>query len=218
MLQILRCKSYGNGEALEEFSLSRGIRQGDPISPYLFVLSIERLFQAIVKNVENGLWNPIQITRGGPKISHLVFADDLIFFAEENTDQAQMIQNTLHKFCLSSWQKVSHDKTRVYFSKNVPRLLRKDICDTMGFNSTEDLGKYLGVPIFHKRVGLNTFNYVLEKVKQRLSTWKSKTLSFAGRVTLARSVVQAMPTYIMQTTVLHRGTCDEIDKLCRNFI
>lgn len=88
----------------------------------------------------------------------------------------------------------------------------------MGFNHTEDLGKYLGVPIFHKRVGLNTFNYVIEKVKQRLSTWKSKTLSFAGRVTLAKSVVQANPTYVMQSSVLPRGTCDEVDKLCRQFI
>lgn len=57
----------------------------------------------------------------------------------------------------------------MFFSKNVPRLLKKDICDAMGFSSTDDLGKYLGVPIFHKRVGLNTFNFVLDKVKQRLS-------------------------------------------------
>lgn len=188
-------------------------------SPLIFfVLCIERLFQTIEKNVDDGSWNPIQISRGGPRISHLAFADDLIFFAEANVDQAQLIQQNLHHFCQSSGQKVSQDKTRVYFSKNVPRLLKKEISDTMGFNSTEDLGKYLGVPIFHKRAGLNTFNYIIDKVKQRLSTWKSRTLSFAGRVTLAKSVVQVMPTYIMQTTVLPRGTCDEIDKLCRNFI
>lgn len=73
-----------NGEALEEFSPSRGIRQGDPISPYLVVLCIERLFHAIEKEVGEGNWKPIQITRGDPKISHLAFADDLILFAEAN--------------------------------------------------------------------------------------------------------------------------------------
>lgn len=91
---------------------------------------------------------------------------------------------------------VSQEKTLVYFSKNVSRLLKKDICDVMGFQYTKDLGKYMGVPILHKRVGFNPFNYVVDKIKQRFSTSKSRTLLFVGRVTLAKSVVQAMPTYM----------------------
>lgn len=55
-------------------------------------------------------------------------------------------------------------------------------------------------------------------MKQRLSAWKARTLSFAGRVTLAKSVIQAMPTYVMQASVLPRGTYDEIDKICRSFV
>lgn len=141
-----------------------------------------------------------------------------MFFAEANVEQAQIIQQTLHNFCLSSGQKVSSEKTRVFFSKNVSRSLKQNICETMGFSATEDLGKYLGIPIIHKKVCLNTFNYVIEKVKQRLSSWKAKTLSFASRVTLAKSVIQAMPTYVMQASVLPRGTCDDIDKICRSFI
>lgn len=144
-------------EWVEEFSPSRGIRRGDPISPYLFVLCIERIFQATEKQIGEGNWIPIQITRGA-KISHLAFADELLFFAEANLEQAQIIQSTLHNFCLSSGQKVSQEKTRVYFSKNVSRFLKRDIYNVMAFQTTEDLGKYLGVPIFHKRVGLNTFN------------------------------------------------------------
>lgn len=76
----------------------------------------------------------------------------------------------------------------------------------------------MGVAILHKKVGLNTFNFVMDKVKQRFSTSKSRTLSFVGRVTLAKSMVQAMPTYVMQSSVLPKGTCDEIEKLCRDFI
>lgn len=133
-------------------------------------------------------------------------------------EQAHTIHHTLHNFCLCTGQKVSQEKTRDFFPKNVPRLLKKDICDVLGYNSTNDRCKYLGVPIFHKSVGLNTFNFVLDKVKQRLSNSKSRTLSFVGRVTLAKSVVQAMPTYVMQSSVIPRGTCVEIDKLCRNFI
>lgn len=107
-----------------------------------------------VKEVELNSWKPIQLSRGGPKISHLAFADDLLFFAEASIDQAQIIQQTLHNFCLSSGQKVSNEKTRVFFSKNVSRSQKQNICETMGFSATEDLGKYLGIPIFHKKVDL----------------------------------------------------------------
>lgn len=67
-------------------SPSRGIRQGDFISPYLFVLCIERLFHLINYEVEQGLWKPIQLSRSGPKISHLSFAYDLLLFAEASLD------------------------------------------------------------------------------------------------------------------------------------
>lgn len=192
------------------FILLGGLDRETPSPP--ICLCIERLFQSIEKEVESDNWKPVQIS-WGPKISHLAFADDLIFFSEATMEQAQIIQHTLHQFCQSSGQKVKNDKTRVFFSKNVTRLLTKDICEVMGFQQTNDLGKYMGVPIFHKRVGLNTFNYVIDKVKQRLSTWKSRTLSIVGRVTLAISVVQAMPIYVMQSSIIPRGTCDEIDKL-----
>lgn len=65
-----RMRMMWNGEALEEFTPSRGIRQGDPISPYLFVLCIERLFQMISLAVEEEQWRPIQLSRGGPKFAY----------------------------------------------------------------------------------------------------------------------------------------------------
>lgn len=163
-------KVLWNGKALESFKPSRGIRQRDPISPYLFVLCIERLFHAIEAAVGTNNWKPIQLTRGGPPISHLAFADNLILFAEASIEQATTIQNILNDFCLSSGQKVSQEKTRVFFTKNVSKFLKDDICAELGFQRTEDLGKYLGVPIFHKKVGINTFKFVLDKVNQRPSS------------------------------------------------
>ena len=125
-----------NGEALEEFSPTRGIRQGDPISPYLFVLCIERLFQLINIAVNEKEWIPIQIARNAPKISHLAFADDLILFAEANMEQASLINRVLQAFCESSGQKVSNDKTRVYFSRNVNWEIKEEIASHLGFQLT----------------------------------------------------------------------------------
>lgn len=130
-------------------------------------------FSTIDIAVENKRWKPFPTSIRGPKVSHLAFADDLILFAEATMEQASLIKETLKLFCESSGQRVSQDKTRVFFSKNVHWDQRGDISNELGFQSTDDLGKYLGVPIFHKKVSRHTFNFVIDKVNQRLSTWKA---------------------------------------------
>lgn len=137
-----KMKLLWNGEVLEEFKPERGTRQRDPLSPYLFVLFIERLFQMIEVVVSGKRWQPIQVARRGPKVSHLAFTDDLILFAEANIEQAKLIKTILSLFCDSSGQKVSLDKTRVFFSKNVGWEVKNDICNELGFHMTDDLGKY----------------------------------------------------------------------------
>lgn len=213
-----RMKLLWNGEALEEFGPSRGIRQGDPISPYLFVLCLERLFHLVEGAVSNRSWIPIRLSRRGPKISHLAFADDLLLFEGASMDQAETIKDILDSFCASFCQRVSLEKTRVFYSRNVHWDRMRDINNVLGFSSTEDLGKYLGVPILHKKVTRSTFNYVLEKVKSRLSRWKARTLSLAELVTLTKSVLQVLPTYTMQSAWLPKSICDDIDTQCRSFI
>lgn len=83
---------------------------------------------------------------------------------------------------------------------------------------TDDLGKYLGVPILHKRVNQRSFHYILDKVDQRLSNWKAKTLSFVGRINLTQSVLQALSFYVMQSVYLPRHICDQmirsVEELC----
>jgi len=91
-----------NGEKTESFKPARGLRQGDPLSPYLFVLCMERLCQLIDFEVGNKNWKPINLSRGGPKISHVCFADDLILFAEASVVQIRVIRRVLERFCLSS--------------------------------------------------------------------------------------------------------------------
>lgn len=93
-----------NGELSNSFSGSRGIRQGDPLSPYLFVLCMEKLSHSIQTAVEMGHWKPIQASHSGPHISHLFFADDLILFSEASSTQATVMKGVMNLFCSLSGQ------------------------------------------------------------------------------------------------------------------
>lgn len=92
------------------------------------------------------------------------------------------------------------------------------ISERMGFSWTDDLRKYLGVPILHKRATSQTFKFIIDKVNDRLSSWKARSLSLAGRATLAKSVIQSIPTYVMQSTFLPKNVCEKVDRKCRGFI
>lgn len=147
-----------------------------------------------------------------------MFADDLVLFSDASMEQAHVVNMCLDLFCQSSGQKVSNAKTRIFFSRNVHWNVRTQISDALGFQRTDDLGKYLGVPLIHKKVTRHTFIYVIDKATQRMSTWKARNLSMAGRVTLTRSVLQALPNYVMQTAWLPTHVCKDIDRMCCSFI
>lgn len=129
-----------NVEQTEAFLPSRGIRQGDPLSPYLFVLCMERLNQVIEEAVLGGKWKPIHASIGGPLLSNLFFADDIILFAEASIEQATIIRDFLGRFCSASGQRVSLQKSQVYFSQNIPSETQVAISDSLGMDSTDDLG------------------------------------------------------------------------------
>ena len=207
-----------NGEKTEPFKPSRGLRQGDPLSPYLFVLCMERLCHLIDEAVEEKRWKPINLSRGGPQLSHICFADDLILFAEASLTQIRVIREVLEKFCKASGQKVSLPKSKFFFSSNVTRERGERISRESGIASTRDLGKYLGMPILQKRINKDTFGEVLEKVASRLSGWKKQTLSLAGRVTMTKAVLSSIPVHSMSTIILPVSTLEKLDSLSRSFV
>lgn len=96
-----------NGEPTSSFKPSRGIRQGDPLSAYLFVICMERMFQTIEEAIVLNHWKPIRASRDGPLLSNLFFADDVVLFAEATQDQAYVIRDCLDRICGASGQRFS---------------------------------------------------------------------------------------------------------------
>ena len=120
-----------NGDLSEIFESGRGVRQGDPLSPYLFVICMEKLAHLIKERVDNRGWRPIKLCRDGPELSHLFFADDIILFSEASLEQAHELRSCLDQFCASSGLKVNDRKTRVFFSNNVHHNRRREISECL---------------------------------------------------------------------------------------
>ena len=133
-----------NGETLDPIFPSRGIRQGDPISPYLYILCMDYLGQLIEEKGSGNLWHPVKASQSGPTFSHLFFADDLILFAKADGVNSVAIRDVLDTFYSISSEMVSEAKSKVYFYPNVDKDTRESLCDILGFASTPFLGKYLG--------------------------------------------------------------------------
>ncbi|GAU51253.1 hypothetical protein TSUD_412460, partial [Trifolium subterraneum] len=104
------------------------------------------------------------------------------------------------------------------YSRNVPHEVRHRLNTVSSFVETSSLGKYLGVPALDKAPKRGDFNYLIEKIKSRLSGWKAKQLSLAGRITLSKSVIQAIPVYPMMSTSIPKSCLHEIEKIQRTFI
>ncbi|KAK3193440.1 hypothetical protein Dsin_024750 [Dipteronia sinensis] len=120
---------------------------------------MEKLSHIITQKLLEGVWKPVKVSRGGPDISHLFFADDLIRFGQASLRQAEVMRE-----CLDSFSDLSGQE------------------------------------------------------QQRLATWKSATLSLAGRITLIKSVASAIPVYAMQSVKLPIEVCNKLDKLNREFL
>lgn len=108
-----------------------------------------------------------------------------------------MVCKCLDQFCLYSRQKVNVEKSKIFFSDNVSAQLAQAISNWSGFTKTNNLGKYMGVPLLHNKVSILIYSYVLEKIQERLFGWKVDRLSMAGRVTFCKAVLSALPIYTM---------------------
>ncbi|XP_058724620.1 uncharacterized protein LOC131596076 [Vicia villosa] len=206
-----------NGQPSVTFSPERGLRQGDPLSPYLFILCFD-VFSGLIKHeaAANKI-HGISVARKAPVITHLFFADDCLLFARENSNEAGSILNLLQQFQESSGQMVSLEKSELSFSRNV-RVEEKDaLCLRMGVRNVMHHSKYLGLPVVFGKSKKEVFALVIERVWKKLKGWKEQFLSRAGKEILIKAVAQAIPSYIMSCYRLPETTCKELEAMLASF-
>ncbi|KAK9286217.1 hypothetical protein L1049_014602 [Liquidambar formosana] len=206
-----------NGGPIGLFSPQRGLRQGDSLSPFLFILCSEVLSRLLFREEENGEIHGIKICRGSPAVSHVLFADDLILFCRAKSSKADAMWTCLNIFESWSGQTVNLDKSSVHFSKNIRGRTAVALCSSLNLQKASSSAKYLGLPLFLVAAKTASFSDIVEKVQGHISGWKAKILSLARRSTLIRSVAIALPNYTMSTFILPKFVCRTLDARCRDF-
>ncbi|KAK8560238.1 hypothetical protein V6N12_013038 [Hibiscus sabdariffa] len=164
--------------------------------------SQERLGHRIRELVSSGIWKAFSLTRNETPLSHLFFSNDLILYARVDLSQARLIAATLEEFSSYYGHWVSARKSQIYFSPNTNPETCAFISSFLGFQHVSNLGKYLRMPVQHSRTKCSDYDFIIDMMRARLNGWASQALSMAGHLTLAKSVLVAIPIYFMQTTRL----------------
>lgn len=206
-----------NGKFSDFFKPTRGIRQGDPISPYLFLLCGEG-FSSMLKYK-----GPLYLSRGArvgihaPWVSHLLFADDCIVFSHASTVGAERLKDILENYKRGSGQMINPSKSAIFFSANCSADMKQVMHQMLNISVEALAEKYLGLPTSLGRSTEEAFDHIVTHLKNMVSPWCAKQLSAAGRETLIKAVGQAVATYSMSCFQLSATTCKKITSCLAKF-
>lgn len=205
-----------NGSPTAEFRMARGLRQGDPLAPFLFILAAEALHQAMETAKEKGVFYGIQLPNRGPCISHLQYADDAVFIGAWSKQNARNLIRILRCYELASGLRVNLCKSKFFGVSCSPveldTLARGFNCGTGSFPFS-----YLGLPIGVPMGRTVFWNALIEKFRSRLSKWKAASLSFGGRLTLCKSVLGGLGSYFFSIYRAPEKVLEELERIRMRF-
>ncbi|GKU93106.1 hypothetical protein SLEP1_g6734 [Rubroshorea leprosula] len=187
-----------NGSPTEEFLMEKGLQQGDPLAPFLFLIIAEALNGLILKAVEDNLFKGVEVGKSGLKISHLQFVDDSIFLCEAIDQNVATLKSVLRCFELLSGLKVNFFKSSL-IRLNVETNDLDKFAEKLNCVTGQTPFKYLGVLIGTNPKRTSTWTSMVDTMRKRLSNWKRDLLSFDKRIIPLKSVISNIPVYYFST-------------------
>lgn len=207
-----------NGSPSEEFRMEKGLRQGDPLAPFLFLIVAEGLSGLVRQAVLLGQFSPFKLDDGGGlHVSLLQFADDTIFLGEASMQNTFVVKSILRCFELVSGLKVNFHKSKIAGVCAEENWLRSSVsllhCKHMGIPFI-----YLGLPVGGNPRRISFWDPVISKLQARLSRWKGRHLSFGGRLCLIKAVLSSLPLYYLSFFKMPVGVMSKCNSIMRRFL
>ena len=176
IIQCVSTVSYQvliNGSPGQIIIPSQGLRQGDPLSPYLYILCANVLSCMINQAEFFGWWKGIKISRQPDGITHLMYADDTLLFCKATEEQCKIMKALLNRYNTISGQHINFQKSVLVCSPSVSHSMKKTLASMLGVKFHSTLWKYLGTYIDENRRDERLHADLLHKIDNRLAGWKS---------------------------------------------
>jgi hypothetical protein len=193
---------------------TRGLRQGDPLSPYLFLFVADGLSKVLQDEASNRTIQGVKVSRRAPEITQLLFADDSLLFFRASEEQAS---TALDRYCIGTCQMINFDKCSILFNENQEQLVIEGVKEKLNIHRVAFEAKYLGLPTPEGRLKVEKFLNITDRLEKRCSAWDEQNLSSVGKDTLIKSVAQALPVYIMSIFVLLGKIQEALTRMIRRF-
>ena len=206
-----------NGSPLKPFRFQKGLRQGDSLSPYLFILVSEALVCLLKKADDMNLIKVVHIRKEKVSLKHLQFADDTLIFAPRNPRVITNYFRILDVFAMMSGLSLNYSKSCFISWNASDQIWVGETARSMGCSHSMCPFTYLGFPLGDHMNKQSAWKPVLVKIQNRLASWKAKILSRAGRLTLIKSVLNSLSIYFMSMFKMSKAIALKIVRLQRNF-
>ncbi|CAN1841986.1 LINE-1 retrotransposable element ORF2 protein [Linum perenne] len=206
-----------NGGLCGFFQAKKGLRQGDPLSPLLFVIAMEVLHYLFYRLAVAGIF-PFHPRCKKLGITHLCFADDLMIFTTGSVVGVRRVCSIVHSFYLLSGLKVNPAKSELYCSKSVPTQMVDAMISITGFVKGSLPVRYLGVPLISGSLSSKHCQTLVDRIIKRVNSWSAKLLSYAGKAQIIDSILLSMCQYWMNVFILPRAVIKEVENACNRFL
>ncbi|XP_039682998.1 uncharacterized protein [Medicago truncatula] len=217
ILHSARLSILINGNAVGFFSCTLGVRQGDPLSPLLFCLVEEVLSRAISISSTRGRLTNISYCRGSFIPTHVLYADDIMIFCTGLKSNIRELLRIFQRYSKVSGQVINNAKNRFYTGA-MSGTRTHMIASLLGFSVGTVPFQYLGCTIFQGKPKAIHFRGIIDKIKNKLATWKGRILSIMGRVQLVKSIIHGMLVYSFHVYLWPRRLLRLLDSWLKNFI
>jgi hypothetical protein len=185
-----------NGCPTSKINIQRGLKQGDPLAPFLFLLVVEGFSGVMRKAVEVNLFKGFTIGRSSVVISHLQYADDTLCIGEASVSNLWSLKAILRGFELASGLRVNFWKSGL-IGINVSPMFLSSACTFLNCREASLPFKYLGLPIGANPKSPSTWDPLLEHLRSRLFSWRNRHISLGGRIVLINAVLNSIPIFTL---------------------